>query len=128
MTEGRRFKRKVMIWAAGLGGIACVGTLLWTGREDMALGWVVGTLVSILNFHLMAGEVLTGVWVRTGKGGGGRGRPVFSALWDDRLAVGGPVQADEPSRGDYVGWTARRAGCDLWMGGGKGCGGKNNEQ
>ena len=70
VTEGRRFKRKVMIWAAGLGGMACVGTFLWTGRGDMALGWVVGTLVSILNFHLMAGDVFKAVSVRTEKAGG----------------------------------------------------------
>ena len=68
--EGRRFKRRVMVWAAGLGGTACVVTFLWTGRADMALGWAVGTLVSLLNFHLMAGDLFKAASVRTEKARG----------------------------------------------------------
>ena len=70
MTEGRRFKGRIIVWAAGLGGMACVGTFLWTGRWDMALGWIVGTLVSILNFHLMAGDVSKAISVQTEKARG----------------------------------------------------------
>ena len=69
MTEGRRFKWRVMAWTAGLGGMACA-IFLSSGRGDMALGWGVGTLISILNFHLMAGDVFKAVSVRTEKARG----------------------------------------------------------
>ncbi|MCK5381099.1 MAG: ATP synthase subunit I [Candidatus Latescibacteria bacterium] len=70
MTEGRRFKRRVIFRAAGLGGIVCAGILLFSGRWDMAIGLAVGTWGSILNFHLMATDVFKSLSVRAGKASG----------------------------------------------------------
>ena len=70
MTEGRRFKRRVISWAAGLGGIGSAGVLLFSGWWDVAIGLAVGALVSIVNFHLMATDVFKAVSVPTGKASG----------------------------------------------------------
>ncbi len=70
MTEGRRFKRSVIVRAAGFAAIVCAGILFFSGRWDLAIGLAVGTAVSILNFYLMATDVYKAVSVRTGKASG----------------------------------------------------------
>ncbi|MFH1007579.1 MAG: ATP synthase subunit I [Candidatus Latescibacterota bacterium] len=70
MTESRQFRIRVMCRAAGLGAIVCAGILLVSGRWDVSIGFVVGTCISIMNFHLMAGDISKALSVRAGKASG----------------------------------------------------------
>ncbi len=65
MNERETFVRSTVLGAAVVAGVAVVGLVVW-GRWAWALGFAVGALVSVGNFHLIARAVGGVAGVETG--------------------------------------------------------------